>query len=208
MNDHKPPRRERERLRHRQEILDAARQIVADRGIDAITVEQVARQAEFAVGSIYRHFASKEDLILAVVGDFADDMHEEMAAVAAEPGPWLERLDRFVRLSLQQQAECQPLFEAFLRLPGQLPVPGSEAGDRMMGLHARFFSSLVAMVTLGEEAGILRPGARMTHAVALGALLHGYSRMALMGVSTEVSDPAAEVVRSFLDGARARGAES
>jgi TetR/AcrR family transcriptional regulator len=56
-------RRERERLRHRDEILQAARLIVAKKGIDGLTIEEIARKAEFAVGSIYRYFASKEDLL-------------------------------------------------------------------------------------------------------------------------------------------------
>lgn len=206
MNEAKVPRRERERLRHRQEILDAARQIVADRGIEGVTVEQVAKQADFAVGSIYRHFSSKEELILAVVGDFADDMFEEMAAVAAEPGPYLERLDKFIRLSLQHQSECQPLFEALMTLPGQLPAPGSDTRARMMAMHQRFLGSLDTMVGLGEQAGVLRSGARMSNAIALGALLHGYAKVTCLGDLALPFDPAEEVKRSFLDGARARGA--
>lgn len=202
------PRRERERLRHRQEILDAARRLVATRGIEGVTVEDVARQAEFAVGSIYRHFSSKEELILAVVGEFADGMFEEMAGVAAEPLPFLERLEMFVRLSLEHQAECQPLFEALLHLPGQLPAPGSDVANRMMAMHHRFLGSLEAIVAIGEEAGVLRSGARWSHVIALGSLLHGYARVASLGGAPLQGDPATEVLRSFLDGARAPGASS
>lgn len=204
----KLPRRERERQRHRREILDAARRIVADRGIEGVTVEQVAKQAEFAIGSIYRHFSSKEDLILAVVGDFADGMFEEMAGVAAEPLPFLERFERFVRLSLHHQSECQPLFEALLTLPGPLPAPGTEAADRMVAMHHRFLGSLDAMVAIGEAEGVLRAGARPSHTIALGALLHGYAKVAAMGVVPSTLDPATEVIRSFLDGARSRGGDS
>ncbi len=201
----KVPRRERERLRHRQEILDAARQIVGDRGIEGVTVEQVAKQADFAVGSIYRHFSSKEDLILAVVGEFADGMFEEMAAVTADDRPFDEQLARFVRLSLAHQAECQPLFEALMTLPGQFPAPGSETGTRMMAMHQRFLGALDAIVALGEEAGELRKGARSSHVIALGALLHGYAKVACMGGVPMVADPTHEILRSFLHGARAEG---
>lgn len=206
MNDQTPkvPRRERERLRHRQEILDAARHLVASRGIEGVTVEQVAKQAEFALGSIYRHFSSKEELILEVVGEFADGMFEEMQAVIAEPLPFSDRLDQFVRLSLQHQAECQPLFEALLALPGQLPGPGSEAMERMKAMQGRFMMSLGGMVAAGEEAGALTPGARTRHVIALGSLLSGYGKAACMASLPLSDDPASDVIASFLDGARLR----
>jgi AcrR family transcriptional regulator len=201
----KVPRRERERLRHRQEILDAARRIAADRGIEGLTVEQVAKQAEFAVGSIYRHFASKEELILAVVGDFADAMFDEMAAIVGSSAPFLERLDRFVRRSLEQQADCRPLFEALMALPGSLPAPGSEAAQRMEELHRRHLALLESVVAAGEEAGVLRPGARLSQAIALGSLLIGFAKA---GTVLPGLDAPAEIVRSFLDGARVRGGDS
>lgn len=206
MNDPLPkvPRRERERLRHRQEILDAARRIVADRGLEGVTVEQVARQAEFAVGSIYRHFSSKEELILELVGEFADGMLDEIAVVVAQPLPFLGRLEQFVRLSLQHQAACQPLFEALLTLPGGLPAPGTEAAARMQAMHLRYLAVLDALIEAGERDGVLLPGARLRHAVALAALLHGYAKVAWMGGLSLPTDPASEVLRSFLDGARAR----
>jgi hypothetical protein len=129
---------------------------------------------------------------------------EELAAVVLEPGTYLERLDRFVRLSLRHQAECQPLFEALLALPGQLPVPGTEVGDRMQGMHRRYLGTLESMVEAGESEGALRKGTRTSHAFALAALIHGYAKVACMGGTPLVEDPAAEILASFLDGARAR----
>ncbi len=56
-------RRERERELHRQEILDAAEEIFSVKGIAGSTIEDVAKKADFAVGSIYNFFSGKEDLI-------------------------------------------------------------------------------------------------------------------------------------------------
>lgn len=204
----KVPRRERERLRHRQEILDAARLIVSDRGIEGVTVEQVARQAEFAVGSIYRHFSSKEDLILAVVGDFADSALEEIEAIASQPVPYLDRLRQFVAVSLHQQAECQPLFDALMMLPGRLPLPGTEVGDQMQGMHHRHLAAIEGMIAVGEAEGVLRPGARLGHTIALASLIFGYARISTMGGLPTAGDPATEILHSFLDGARERGGAS
>lgn len=62
-----PTRREREREQHRQEILDAAEAIFAARGIEAATIEDIAKKADFAVGSIYNFFSGKNDLVCQVL---------------------------------------------------------------------------------------------------------------------------------------------
>ena len=55
-------RREREKLRHRDEILAAAETLFAQKGFHGTTVEEVAARAEFAVGTVYNFFPSKDDL--------------------------------------------------------------------------------------------------------------------------------------------------
>lgn len=204
----KVPRRERERLRHRQEILDAARQLVTDRGIEGVTVEQVARQAEFAIGSIYRHFSTKEDLILAVVGDFADSLIDEVVGVIQGPEPYLARLRALVALSLQHQAECLPLFEAMMALPGQFPVPGSEVASRMQEMHARLLRALEGIIVVGEAEGFLRPSARRSHTIALASLMSGYAKIAFLSGMVPEGDPVDEILNAFLNGARASGGAS
>lgn len=48
--------------RNRQLIIDAARELFAEEGID-VTLDDVARRAGVGVGTVYRRFASKEELI-------------------------------------------------------------------------------------------------------------------------------------------------
>lgn len=62
--DSKEPlsRREREHEAHRQEILKVAEAVFSVNGFDGTTIEMVAKQADFSVGSIYNFFKGKEDL--------------------------------------------------------------------------------------------------------------------------------------------------
>ncbi len=62
-------RKNRERQRHRQEILAAAEQVFAEKGFTGATVEDVARQAEFSVGTLYNFFGSKDLLFKELVED-------------------------------------------------------------------------------------------------------------------------------------------
>ena len=56
------PRRERENLRQRGEILDTALTLFSAKGYHNVSMQQIARQAEFGVGTIYKFFANKQDL--------------------------------------------------------------------------------------------------------------------------------------------------
>jgi AcrR family transcriptional regulator len=59
--------------RNRDRILGAARELVTDAGVD-VTMEDIARRAGVAVGTLYRHFPAKEDLLGAVIDDSMDQV--------------------------------------------------------------------------------------------------------------------------------------
>jgi AcrR family transcriptional regulator len=57
-------RQTRRKQRTRQAIQDAALQLIIDHGYDATTCEQIAEHADVAPATFYRHFATKEDVVL------------------------------------------------------------------------------------------------------------------------------------------------
>ena len=60
-------RSERRRNRQRQRLIDAARQIIARKGLSGLTVQDVTEEADMAVGSFYTYFPSKEALLEAAI---------------------------------------------------------------------------------------------------------------------------------------------
>jgi len=56
-------RREREKLAHRAEIIDAALRVFARKGFFQATLDEVAQEAEFSKGALYLYFSSKEDIL-------------------------------------------------------------------------------------------------------------------------------------------------
>lgn len=77
----KLPRRERERLRQREEILAAALELFSEKGFHRVRMQDIARKAEFAVGTLYRFFKDKEDLYRALVRSRAEHFHSTLKAV-------------------------------------------------------------------------------------------------------------------------------
>jgi AcrR family transcriptional regulator len=102
-------RRERERERHRREVLLAAESVFAEKGYGA-TMHEIAERAEFAVGSLYNLFESKEALFQELMElrfeDFADQVE---AAVADRDNP-AGKVRALIEAKLSFFRENQPLF--------------------------------------------------------------------------------------------------
>ena len=84
-------RRERERLETRAKILDAARELFAAHGFEAVTMRKIAEKIEYTPTAIYFHFKDKDALIheLCAVDFLA--FAEKFAEIANQPDP-VERL--------------------------------------------------------------------------------------------------------------------
>ncbi len=59
-------RRQREKEQRREQILNTARELLFKKGIDATSMNQIARNAELSVGTLYLYFKNKESLFAAL----------------------------------------------------------------------------------------------------------------------------------------------
>ena len=69
--------REVKKERARRAILDAAREMFFSRGFDGTTIEEIAEEAEVAVGTVYNYFDSKSTLILAITAEDTSKVLDE-----------------------------------------------------------------------------------------------------------------------------------
>lgn len=196
--DVRVPRRERERLRHRQEILEAARKVVAQRGIDGLTVEQVAREADFAVGSIYRHFRSKEELIEVVLGELMEPLFEHIEALPGSGAPFAEQLRELIGVVHAQRVEDFPLLQAMLWVPGAFPA--IEGGSRLHAAMVRFGAAVDAVVAVGQAEGVLEAGPRAPMVIALTGMMESFSKAEIFGFTPPGADSTNTICRAFLRG--------
>jgi AcrR family transcriptional regulator len=73
--------------RNRRRILDAARAVFAEHGL-SVGVDAVAREAGVGVGTVYRRFPTKEDLLDAVMIDRTEALCARLAELDGVPDPW------------------------------------------------------------------------------------------------------------------------
>ncbi len=89
-------RKAREFERRGQEILDAALRLFKADAWESVTVEQIAQQAEVGKGTIYKHFASKDEIYARLAIQFQLRIAERMAQVDPQL-PVIERLRQHLR---------------------------------------------------------------------------------------------------------------
>src|SRR5215208_4387049 len=87
--------------RTRERILEAALELFADRGYEATTMRDVAREAEASLGLAYRYFASKEEFALALYMRLAEES-EEWARDGLAGGTVAERFEAAMLVKLDQ----------------------------------------------------------------------------------------------------------
>ncbi|HLG78852.1 MAG TPA: TetR/AcrR family transcriptional regulator [Ktedonobacteraceae bacterium] len=100
MNEEKPPRSLKEKQRREREdlILQATEEVLLEKGFHETTMDEIAARVGIAKGTLYLHFAHKNDLVLALLERSLCEVHETVTRIAAQPGSARERLSQILRV--------------------------------------------------------------------------------------------------------------
>lgn len=198
-------RRERELARHRQEMLEAAQAVFSEYGFEKARMEDIAQRAEFAVGTLYRFFSSKDQLYLELLRDKADVMEERLDEAINTGNTPLEKVRNifFTRLDLFWD------HKAFFRLmvqetEGSLHKPRLCGDENLAARYQRFLEQLEAFFEAGIREGEFRHVPAHCLLMAFEGILRNY--VARLGYLDQDAprDPAEEQVmfKLFHEGAR------
>jgi AcrR family transcriptional regulator len=105
--------------RNHERLVSVARAVLSERGSEA-SMEEIARRADVGVGTLYRHFPRRIDLVEAVYRDDVESLVTLADSVAADATPWdalVDWLDGFVRYAQAKRVFLTELHEAFEKSP-------------------------------------------------------------------------------------------
>jgi len=88
------PRERADAARNRRRILAAAAELVAERGIDRVSMDDVARAACVGTGTLYRRFGDRAGLALALLDDHTRAFQDALIAGPAPLGPGVPAAER------------------------------------------------------------------------------------------------------------------
>lgn len=89
-------RRDREREQRRRTILDAAKGLFLERGLDDTPMAEIARAAELSKGTLYLYFSSKEELVFALILESLQELKARIRTAADEADSGYERVRAMV----------------------------------------------------------------------------------------------------------------
>lgn len=150
-------RRQREKEKRRQDILDAAERVFLLRGAHA-TMEDIASEAQIAKGTVYLYFSGKDELYLVLIGKALDILRLRLEAVAAQPAPVEVQIRGFIDAYAGFFRDHTDLFQLLDR--SGYPVIHSEVSPDVLELTYGKSDAVLALITgvlqRGIDDGILR----------------------------------------------------
>jgi TetR/AcrR family transcriptional regulator len=207
-------RREREKLNRRNEILQAARKVFAEKGYDVATVDDVAATAELSKGTIYLYFQNKADLFLStfemgmeqvasiVIEAISDNKDDPIAGIKDMVQRELlfceENIDLFKIVSSES---------TYLEIHSEIGV-NSEFKQRVVTTISQSITELTDFIQYGIDKGILKKGNPRDAALALLAMVREFSFRWIMGTEEGRLGDKADIINTiFLDGLREENVE-
>ena len=187
-----PPPRRADAVRNRASILEAARRLVTERGTD-VAMGEIAREAGVAVGTLYRHFPNKADLLAAVVTQYveavAEDAQDAWARVEAGRADAAQELLEFLERALEMIFRSHAAKAVAQALGAQVEYSEPEA---------RATEALERLIGAGRASGRLRDDLAVSDLYILMVFYPGDG-------PAEVRQRWLELIRPGLLGAGAQG---
>ncbi len=121
-------------------IVDAVNRLLAEKGFDLMTVDEVVADVGIAKASLYKHFSSKEELAAAAMVRVLERALAELARLREQPGSALDKLKAVARWTMQVQLAGE--------MPS-LPAQNSSLRAALTG-HKLYMDRLL---TLSDELG-------------------------------------------------------
>ena len=153
----KGTRKQREVASREQLLLDTAQTMLIERGYIGLTMERLAEATEFSKGTVYQHFANKEDLV-AAIAERSSFMRAELFERALEcQGPTRVRMSA-IGVAAQLFMALYPHHEQAERIVKTSSIRdkvSDERGHALEHCEARCFGAALQVVQQAVEAGDL-----------------------------------------------------
>jgi AcrR family transcriptional regulator len=183
-------------------ILDAARRVIARRGLEKATMEQVAGEAGISKATIYLYFKNKEDLYFQCVIDRLDEVTQKMREAASGIDDPLARLKALITTQMMSIEADRDFFKVFLteRL-GLFLDQDTEFGVEFAKRHDEYAKLISGVLKEGMDRGLIREMDPVKCFYLLFAMVRGMAMfMILCEENTQLSSEAGLILDVFFNG--------
>ena len=151
------PRKARDKLLRRTDILNAATRVFAEKGYHKATMSDIARQAEYAVGTIYLYFKDKQALYLALTDEKIDELIRRIKERIADAGGALEKIKALIEGEFAYFEENEDFFRIYFSEGGLdgwaiKDKPSPATVEKIM----KFLDYISSIIKLAQADNVIR----------------------------------------------------
>lgn len=182
----------------REDVLAAAMDMIAERGLEKLTMAALGREVGMSSGHLLYYFHSKDELLLQTLEWSEGRLGAERGRLLAARGTARERLDEYVDLYVPD-GHRDPHWTLWLEVWNRSQNADDAARERQVAIEGAWHRDLVALLAEGVSRGEFRPVDPDRCAARLRALLDGFSIHVAIGLRGTDRDRILRHVREFLD---------
>jgi len=168
-------RKVRERLTRRKEILLAAEKLFAAKGFFPTTMSEIAQEAQFGTGTLYKYFKSKEDLYFTLIDEKADEINGPVKAELSKKMSAIERIEKILRIQFEFIERNRNFFRIYVSERSRFEWTVKD--DLGKGIHEKmvaYIHLLAQVMKQGIKDGTFKPKDPMDLAHALVGIVNSF----------------------------------
>jgi AcrR family transcriptional regulator len=173
-------RRARQKTLLRQQILDAARDILVQEGYDGLSMRKVARKIDYSPTAIYLHFKDRDDLVFHVCEELMARLVHELQEVTRQPRDPLAALRKGLRRYIEFGLSNPEHYVATFVIPHGHDPEVSKRFKQPQTMSMQAFALLPRIVGECVREGKLGPVDVEAASRALWAAIHGITSLLIV----------------------------
>lgn len=190
------------------QIVEAARNIIATRGIEALTIREIAKEVGISEGDIYRHFASKKVILLFLIEDVEKTLMELVERAVSEEREPIQSLENVLKAHLSYVEQRRGV--SLLIVAETLRLADKDLRKRMFEVVNRYIARIEEILAQVMRSGHVSKDIDLgTAALTFFALIHATITLwALSDASFSLTEKHKPLWESYLAGIAERAFES
>ena len=197
------PRRERERLGRRADILRAAEHVFAAKGYHRASIGEIARAAEYGTGTVYLYFKDKETLYVELFEEKIHGLIDVIRRPISQEQRAVQALKQLICARMEYFDRNRAFFQIYVREGMNLGWSKHERWDGIRRLYESYLELLTRLIRTGQRQRLLRKADPRQLAVALSGMMIQLTQDWLQSKGDRpLTDQSEFVLKLFLRGAQ------
>lgn len=145
-----------------QEIIDSARRIIIAKGMENMTVREIAKDLKITDGALYRHFRSKKEILSLLIDDIERTLLATIGEAASKSDEPLQRLENIFHSHLSYAEQRKGI--SFIVINKTLSIKDKTLQKKMFGVISQYLKTIKAILKEGIDTGKFRKSVNLDSA--------------------------------------------